>query len=358
VQHAFWVVLGTLSVLRTSASATGSTAWRGLAGTVVGFVIGAALLVGIGTNHSVLWAVFPIAVLIAAYAPGTTPFLVGQAAFTVTVVVLFNLLDPVGWTVGLLRVEDVAIGCAVSFVVGVLLWPRGVVAVVSTDLADAFRSGAEFLTEAVDWALSEVVVPPAASIAASSAGIRLDDALRGYLTEQGSKRLSKEDLWTLVNASTRLRLTAHSLATLRPAVPAAPNGHGPDPETGSWSACVPLQGSSEYAGAPACTSLKLAAEGLAGFYDAVAGEVSRPGPGAVTEIPAPAIVAAAVPRQPVAAGVTEGSGGASVLPPPQELPHPHLLWVQEHLHHLSKSAQTVSEPALRMGEIRSRPWWR
>ena len=56
--------------------------------------------------------------------------------------------------------------------------------------------------------------------------------------------------------------------------------------------------------------------------------------------------------------VTEGNGGASVLSPAQELPHPHLLWVQEHLHHLSKSAQTVSEPALRMGEIRSRPWWR
>jgi len=56
--------------------------------------------------------------------------------------------------------------------------------------------------------------------------------------------------------------------------------------------------------------------------------------------------------------VTERNGGASVLSPAQVLPHPHLLWVQEHLHHLSKSAQTVSEPALHMGEIRSRPWWR
>jgi hypothetical protein len=156
---------------------------------------------------------------------------------------------------------------------------------------------------------------------------------------------------------------------------------------------VPLQGSAEYAGAPACTSLKLAAQGLAGFYDAVAGEVSRPGPGELTEIPAPVLVAAAVPRQPAAAAagagsvaaavtgaavtgaaaagagsaggadgphdaVTEGDDGASVLSPAQELPHPHLLWVQEHLHHLSKSAQTVSEPALHMGEIRSRPWWR
>jgi hypothetical protein len=86
--------------------------------------------------------------------------------------------------------------------------------------------------------------------------------------------------------------------------------------------------------------------------------VGRPGAGEPAEIPAPAIVAAAVPRQPVAAGVTEGSGGASVLSPAQELPHPHLLWVQEHLHHLSKSAQTVSEPAKHMEEIRSRPWWR
>jgi len=161
-----------------------------------------------------------------------------------------------------------------------------------------------------------------------------------------------------VNASTRLRLTAHSLATLRPAVPVEPNGHGPDLETGRWSACVPLQGSAEYAGAPACTSLKLAAEGLAGFYDAVAVEVSHPGPGEPAEIPAPVMVAAAVPRQPVAVGATEGDHGASVLSPAQELPHPHLLWVQEHLHHLSKSAQTVREPALHMAEIRSRPWWR
>ena len=217
VQHAFWVVLGTLSVLRTNASATGSTALRALGGTVVGFVVGAALLIGIGTNPDALWAVFPVAVFVAAYAPGTTPFLVGQAAFTVTVVVLFNLLAPVGWRIGLLRIEDVAIGCGVSLAVGVLLWPRGVSSVVGDDLADAFRSGAAFLTQAVDWALSELMVPPAASIAAVSAGIRLDDAVRGFLTEQGSKRLSKEDLWALVNSATRLRLTAHTLAALRPA---------------------------------------------------------------------------------------------------------------------------------------------
>ena len=37
---------------------------------------------------------------------------------------------------------------------------------------------------------------------------------------------------------------------------------------------MPLAGSAEYAGAPACASLRTAPSGLAGFYDAVAGEVS------------------------------------------------------------------------------------
>jgi uncharacterized membrane protein YccC len=390
VQHGFWVVLGTLSVLRTSAASTGATAWRALAGTVVGFVVGAGLLLAIGTGQTALWVALPVAVLVAAYAPGTTPFLVGQAAFTVTIVVLFNLLVPVGWTVGLLRIEDVAIGCGVSLVVGAAFWPRGAASVVGDDLADAFRVGAEYLTQAVDWALSELMVPPAAALAAVSAGIRLDDAVRGFLTEQGSKRISKDDLWTLVNASTRLRLTANTLAGLRQAesAPGMPPG----------AACLPLAGSEEYAGAPACVTLRSAAAGLAGFYSQVADEVDRPGrSGDLAPVPAPPMLGPAVPRPaappddtvsadgpalpegaapadgevlPDGQVLPEGAAPADgqVLPdgqvllasmaPAQQMPHPHLLWVQEHLHHLSQSAQTVSGPALRMAEVRRRPWWR
>ena len=390
------MVLGTLSVLRTSAASTGSTAWRALAGTAVGFVIGGALLVGIGTAQSALWVALPLAVLVAAYAPGTTPFVVGQAAFTVTIVVLFNLLVPAGWTVGLLRVEDVAIGCAVSLAVGVLFWPRGVASIVGDDLADAFRTGAAYLTQAVDWALSELLVPPAAAVASASAGIRLDDAVRGFLTEQGSKRLTKEDLWTLVNASMRLRLTAHTLAGLRIAIV---------PDSSPGAACLPLEGSQEYAGAPACVTLRSAAAGIAGFYDAVAEEMRHPGTGQIVPVPTPMLIGPAMPRHRAGGGTTAGTraagtgdtgeaegpgtgdpgtggqvagdtgeagtggpgmgglsaggaGAGEVIAPAHQLPHPHLLWVQEHLHHLSISAQTVSDPALRLAEIRQRPWWR
>ena len=337
VQHGFWVVLGTLSVLRTSASATGATAWRALAGTVVGFAIGALLLFGIGTTYTALWVALPVAVLVAAYAPGTTPFLVGQAAFTVTIVVLFNLLAPAGWKVGLLRVEDVAIGCGVSLVVGVLFWPRGAGSVVADDLADAFRRGADYLTQAVEWALSELMLPPAAAAPAIGAGLRLDDAVRGLLAEQGSKRITKEDLWTLVMATTRLRLTAQSLAGLRLAdtAPGAPPG----------AACLPLAGSEEYAGAPACVALHSEATGLAGFYKQVADEVGRAGRSrSLAPVAAPPILGPAVPRS----GTTGAVGSV----------HPHVLWVQEHLHHLSQAAQMVIEPAVRVAEARRHPWWR
>ena len=44
LQHSFWVVLGTLSVLRSNALGTGWSVLSALAGTAVGIVIGAAIL--------------------------------------------------------------------------------------------------------------------------------------------------------------------------------------------------------------------------------------------------------------------------------------------------------------------------
>jgi hypothetical protein len=58
-------------------------------------------------------------------APAAISFAAGQAGFTLTLVFLFNIIQPAGWRVGLLRVEDIALGCAVSLVVGLLFWPRG-----------------------------------------------------------------------------------------------------------------------------------------------------------------------------------------------------------------------------------------
>ena len=355
VQHGFWVVLGTLSVLRTNAASTESTALRALGGTVIGFVAGALLLLGIGTSTPALWAALPIALAVAAYSPGTLPFAFGQAAFTVVVVVLFNLLQPAGWRVGLLRIEDVAIGCLVSLVVGVLFWPRGAAAVVGDDLADAFRRGAAYLTQAVDWALGARHEPPDAGAAAVTAGIRLDEALRGFLAEQGAKRVSKEELWMLVMASMRLRLTAYSLAGMQ-----APERLRQHTHRGT---------------AYARTALAHATADLTGFYERVAVLVGRPVAHQVllpVAVPAFTGLNGTTPHADgpdAGSGVAvltaggdadrlDGAGGTDLVRIITTPHHPHLLWVHEHLQHLSSHAKVITDPASHVAEQRRLPWWR
>jgi uncharacterized membrane protein YccC len=309
VEHAFWVVLGTLSVLRSNAVTTGATALRALAGTVAGFAIGGLLIDAIGTNDTVLWIVLPLAVLVASYTPGTAPFAVGQAAFTVVVAVLYNLLVPVGWKVGVVRIEDVALGCAVSIAVGLLLWPRGASAIVGNDLADAFRQGARYLRESVTWSLGWRDQRPDAGPAAVTAATRLDDALRGFLAEQGAKRVPKEDLWRLVGGAMRLRLTANSLEGIDPPDPAPPG-------VGSL--------------------LDHQAEDLTTWYQKLAGHVARANPPVL--LPLDAEAGAPVP-------VPSGQQGC-------------VLWIDQHLAHLRSHHAALIEPAAKVAAVRQRPWWR
>src|SRR5205823_9837562 len=144
LQHGFWVVLGTLSVLRSNALGTGWSILSALVGTAVGIVLGAVLVIAIGTHEAVLWVVLPVAVLVAAYAPRAISFAAGQAAFTVVLFVLFNIIQPVGWRVGVVRIEDIAIGFAISLGVGLLFWPRGAAALLRADLAAAYARSVDY----------------------------------------------------------------------------------------------------------------------------------------------------------------------------------------------------------------------
>ena len=145
LQHSFWVVLATLSVLRSNALGTGSTILQALAGTAAGIAVGGALVAVIGSDEAVLGVVLPPAVLVAAYAPRAISFAAGQAGFTIVLLIIFNLIQPTGWTVGLVRVEDVAVGFAVSFVVGVLFWPRGVADLLREGLGAAYARSADYM---------------------------------------------------------------------------------------------------------------------------------------------------------------------------------------------------------------------
>ena len=221
VQHSFWVVLGALSVLRSNALNTGQDAVRAMAGTVAGFIIGAALLVGIGTNTTLLWFLLPLAVFLAGVAPAVISFAGGQAAFTLTLVILFNIIQPTGWRVGLVRIEDIAIGVGVSLVVGVLFWPRGAAPALRRALAEAYADGAGYLASTVRSGTSRgdpsaPALPALASDAARAAAAsrRLDDAFRTFLAERGAKRLPLADMAGLVTGVAGLRLEADAVLDL------------------------------------------------------------------------------------------------------------------------------------------------
>ncbi|NEA33961.1 FUSC family protein [Streptomyces sp. SID13031] len=221
VQHSFWVVFGTLAVLRSNALSTGQNALRGLAGTVAGIIIGGAVVLAIGSNTTVAWFLLPIAVLLAGLAPAAFSFAAGQAAFTGVLLILFDIISPAGWEIGLIRIEDVAIGSAVSLLVGLLLWPRGASSALQQALAEAYSDSAHYLRQAINYAVTRcderaanVAVPDEESRVAAAAARRLDDAFRTFLAERGSKRLPLADVATLVTGVAVLRITADAILEL------------------------------------------------------------------------------------------------------------------------------------------------
>jgi uncharacterized membrane protein YccC len=223
VEHGFWVVLGTLSVLRSNALGTGATALRAVGGTAVGFVVGSAIMVGVANHTVLLWVLLPFAVLVAGVVPSMISFAAGQAGFTLVVIILFNIIDPIGWKVGLTRIEDVAIGCAVSIVVGLLFWPRGATAALGRALSDAFVASSGYLADAVGRLTTpgHLIDTGPSQRASHRAYLRMDDAFRQYLAERGAKVVSVDAVANLFTGSNRIRLAAFTLAAL-PVLPHEP----------------------------------------------------------------------------------------------------------------------------------------
>jgi hypothetical protein len=177
--------------------------------------------VGIGTNTMLLWFLLPLAVFLAGVAPAVISFAGGQAAFTLTLVILFNIIQPTGWRIGLVRIEDIAIGVGVSLVVGVLFWPRGAAPALRQALAEAYADGARYLASTVRFGMSrgDPGVPALPAVTgdatqAAAASRRLDDAFRTYLAERGTKRIPLADVAGLVTGVLGLRLEADAILDL------------------------------------------------------------------------------------------------------------------------------------------------
>ncbi|MGE2835355.1 FUSC family protein [Mycobacterium sp. SMC-4] len=219
VEQGFWVVLGALSVLRSSALTTGTRVWRAVVGTGIGFLLGALLIGLVGVDPVAMWLLLPVVVFGSAYVPEIASFTAAQAAFTMLVLIFFNLIAPTGWQVGLIRVEDVVVGAMVGVAVSLLLWPRGAGAAVARAVDSARGVFARYLRVAVlritrgefEGRADEVAT---ASFQAVTAARVADDAVRHYLSEGSGETDLRAPVVRSFNRALRLRSAADLIADI------------------------------------------------------------------------------------------------------------------------------------------------
>lgn len=149
VEKGYWVVLGTLSVLRLDRKSTGLIAGKVFIGQLIGFVIGAGMLVVLHRNPELAWVTLPLIVGLAGYVTGTAGTIVSQIVFTATLINLVSISLPDATGVSQLRLLDAVLGLVVAVIVSVLILPRGVTPQVEASLSEAMDAAVKLLRASV-----------------------------------------------------------------------------------------------------------------------------------------------------------------------------------------------------------------
>ena len=125
LSHGFWMLLATLTLMRTSVATTRAAVIPAFLGTVAGGLVAALVLAVAGADSTVYEVVFPFVMVLALAAGPLAGPIAGQAMFTLLVAMLFAQMAPVSWRLAEVRIFDVVLGGLLGAVVGLLVWPRG-----------------------------------------------------------------------------------------------------------------------------------------------------------------------------------------------------------------------------------------
>ncbi|MER5712724.1 FUSC family protein [Streptomyces sp. NPDC002122] len=143
--HGFWVLLATLTLTRTTVRGTRTTVRKALTGTLVGALVAATLLAGVGTDIEVYAVALPPLMLVTFTLGPVKGVGWAQALFTVVVALVFAQLAPATWQLAEFRLLDVLTGSAIGAVFGLLAWPRGAHDELRRSVAVLLRIAAEIV---------------------------------------------------------------------------------------------------------------------------------------------------------------------------------------------------------------------
>jgi uncharacterized membrane protein YccC len=147
VERSYWVVLTVAIVLRPDLGSVFARALQRGIGTVVGAVLGAVILVLLPAGPLLL---VPVAVLAALLPYGRERnWGLFSTFLTPLVVLLIDLLRPLGWGLALDRLIDTLLGCAIVLVVGYAPWPSSWHAHLPLQLATALDMVARYTDQAL-----------------------------------------------------------------------------------------------------------------------------------------------------------------------------------------------------------------
>ncbi|WP_329482423.1 FUSC family protein [Kribbella sp. NBC_01484] len=149
LSHGFWVLLATLSLMRTSAVADRAVFLRGFVGTVGGALVAAGLLALVGPDVDVLAWALPLVMMVGFVAGPLFGVAAGQACFTVVVALLFAQVAPANWRLAEVRLADVVVGGLVGALIGAAVWPRGGGGEVRRAAAAGLHAGARVIRDTV-----------------------------------------------------------------------------------------------------------------------------------------------------------------------------------------------------------------
>ena len=167
LQRSYWLVLTVGIILKPDYGSVFARALQRAIGTVVGAVLGAAILVIVPYGP---WLLLPFGVL-AALLPFARARNFGLVATFLTplVVLLIDLLTPIGWRLAEARLVDTVLASVVVLVVGYAPWPSAWQVHLPGQFAEAVRAVADYMDEALTTGAAGAGRPAGDAAAAAGA---------------------------------------------------------------------------------------------------------------------------------------------------------------------------------------------